>query len=114
MQVNVKRGFNRLFVVLTALWVVYCLFVYPIQRRQQADRVAKEEMRDCSEHNQDLYACLQYAEVKSGADMWSLKAYYSRESWFLVLVIVAVPALAYGLCRAVLAIGRWVWRGFRT
>lgn len=32
MLANVKRGFNRLFVVLTPIWVVYCLLVYPMQR----------------------------------------------------------------------------------
>jgi predicted secreted protein len=39
MQANVKRGFNRLFAVLTAVWIVYCLVVYPIQRRAQAEKV---------------------------------------------------------------------------
>ena len=38
-------------------------------------------------------------------EMWSLKAYYARESWFLGLVVVAIPLLAY-------AVGLWVWRGF--
>jgi hypothetical protein len=28
MKANIKRGFNRLFAVLTAAWVLYCLFVY--------------------------------------------------------------------------------------
>jgi len=114
MQANLKRGFNRLFVVLTALWVVYCLFVYPTQQRHHAEKVYGLEFRYCFERDgQPFKECIQYAQLKSGLDTWTLRAYYSRESWFLVLVIVAVPALAYGLCRALLTIGRWVWRGFQ-
>src|SRR5271165_5876673 len=98
MQVNLKRGLNRLFVVLTALWVVYCLFVYPIQQRQHPHEVYEREFHDCFERDrQPLKECFEYAELKSGVNEWSLRAYYARESWFLVLVIVAVPALAYGL-----------------
>jgi|ERR1035437_105622 hypothetical protein len=115
MKINAKRGFNRLFVVLTALWVVYCLFAYPIQQRQHAHEVYAREFHDCLQRNDALFKeCFQYAELKSGENEWSLRAYYSRESWFLALVVVAVPLLAYGLCRGLFAIGRWVWRGFQS
>jgi hypothetical protein len=38
-----------LFVVLTAVWVVYCLVVYTMQRQARAEKVAKSEFRDCYE-----------------------------------------------------------------
>ena len=39
LAMNAKPGFNRLFVVLTVLWAIYCLFVYPMQERQNAQSV---------------------------------------------------------------------------
>ena len=96
MRANLKRGFNRLFVVLTALWVVYCLFVYPTQQRAQAERVFKSEFHDCYDlKGQRFSECFNYAKLASGEDLWSLRAYYSRESWFLALIVIAVPPLAY-------------------
>jgi hypothetical protein len=29
MSVNIKRGFNRLYVVLAIVWTAYCLVIYP-------------------------------------------------------------------------------------
>jgi hypothetical protein len=115
MRVNLLRGFNRSFVVLTALWVVYCLFVYPMQQGHHAQSVYESEFRDCfGRDGQPFKECTQYAELKSGVDMWTLRAYYSRESWFLALIVVTVPLLAYGLCRGLLAVAGWVWRGFQS
>ena len=114
MKANLKRGFNRLFVVLTPLWVVYCLFVYPICQQQHAHQIGEREFHDCYERDrQPFKECVEYAALKSGEGEWSLRAYYSRESWFLMLVVVAVPALTYVVCRGLLAIGRWVWLGFQ-
>ena len=111
---NVKRGFNRLFVVLTGLWIVYCCFIYPMQQRRHARQVFQREFYDCFEPNGHLFSeCIQYAELKSGENEWSLKAYYARESWFLVLVIVALPFFVYGLFRSLMALVWWVWLGFR-
>lgn len=94
-----------------------CLLVYPIQRQHQADSIFKNELHDCYEHElgkgSEFRDCLAYAQLKSGADMWSLKAFYIRESWFLAFVVVAIPLLAYGFCRGITAMSLWVWRGFR-
>ena len=60
----------------------------------------------------DFKACSQYAETLSGANGWSLKSYYRRESWLLGLALVAVPLLVYGLCRGAAVLTMWVWRGF--
>lgn len=114
MHMNLKHGFNRLFVVLAALWTVYCLFVYPLQQGRVAKKILESEFRSCWDGGGQTYKeCTQYAQLKSGSETWTLRAYYSRESWFLALVIVAGPALAYGFCRALFTVGWWVWRGFR-
>lgn len=116
MEINVERGFNRLFLVLTGLWVVWCLLVYPLWRQQRAETAFHAEMADCYQHElgkgPDFRDCLQYAEVISGVDSWSLKSYFERESWFLALFVVMVPLVAYGLCRGIGALSMWVRRGF--
>jgi len=111
-QANAKRGFNRLFAVLTPIWIIFCLFVYPIHRHAQAEKIEKTEFMSCwqESHPPDFKGCADYARLKAGTDMWSLRAFYTRESWLLALVVVAVPLLAYGCCRVLV----WVWRGFMS
>jgi hypothetical protein len=41
MKANVRHGFDRLFVVLTCAWVIYCLLVYPIQQAKSAGRLSR-------------------------------------------------------------------------
>ena len=105
-----KRGFKRLFAVLTPLWIVYCLFVYPMQRRAQAEKIEKTEFMSCWRQTPDFKGCADWARVKAGTDLWTLRAFYARESWLLALAVVAVPLLAYGFCRVTV----WVCRGFTS
>ena len=88
MQANLERGLNRLCAVLVPIWIVYCLFVYPMQRQAQAEKVEKSEFLSCWKETNppDFKACTDYARLKAGTD------------------------LAYGCCRALL----WVWRGFKS
>jgi hypothetical protein len=110
MRANVKRGLNRLFAVLTPIWIVYCLIVYPMQRYAQAEKVEKAEFQSCWQESKppDFKACADYARLKAGTDMWSLRAFYNRESWFLLLVVLGVPFFVYAVCRVLV----WVWHGF--
>ncbi len=100
---NVERGW-------TPVRIIYCLFVYPMQRQAQAEKIEKTELLSCWQESNppDYKGCADYARLKAGTDMWSLRAFYTRESWFLALVVAGVPLLAYG-CSRVLG---WVWRGF--
>jgi hypothetical protein len=106
----VKRGLRRLFALVTPLWIAYCLFVYPMQRRAQAEKIEKTEFMGCwqESNSPDFKGCAEWARLEAGTDLWTLKAFYARESWLLALVVMIVPLLAYGLCRATV----WVWRGF--
>ncbi len=111
MSTDLRSGVNRLFVVHTFVWAVYCLLVYPTQRQRQVDKVFKREFQNCVDEQtgQEFRDCIDNAELKAskGMEMWSLKAYYSREAWFLGLIVVAVPLLAY-------AVSVWVGREFRA
>ena len=108
---NPRRGFNRLFVVLTFVWALYCLLVYPIQREHQVDKVFKGEFQNCLDERtgQEFRDCIKNAELKAstGMEMWSLEAYYAREAWFLGLIVSGkgdascrwvVPGASRGFC----------------
>ena len=116
MQPNFKRGFNRLFIALTVLWAVYCLVVYPMQKWSEAYKEygAHIEANCWAARGNELEDCRKYEEISSGVGMWTLKAYYTRESWLLALVVVAVPLLSYGLLRGLMLLGTWFWRGFTS
>jgi len=92
LQANVGRGFNRLLAVLTPIWVIYCVLVYPMQRHAQAEKIEKTEFLSCwqESHPPDIKTCTDYARLKAGTDMWALRAFYTRESWFLALVVVGL------------------------
>ena len=102
MTMNVKRGFNRLFAVLTPLWIVYCLVVYPIQRRARAEKIEKAEFQSCWQESNppDFKRYTDYARLKAGRDMWTLRAFYSRESWVCCPSCRDSSALSLGPIRA--------------
>lgn len=49
-RLNVKRGFNRLFLVIWILWAGYCLLVFPAQRRIAAGHLNAQMRQTCYEH----------------------------------------------------------------
>jgi hypothetical protein len=112
MGVNAKRGSNRLCIVLAVLCAVYVLFVYPVRQQARAEKIEKAEFLRCWQESNppDFKGCADYAALKAGSSLWTLKTYYLRESWFLALVVIAF----YGLCRGIVAVGWWIRRGFNT
>jgi hypothetical protein len=36
MTVNIKRGFNRIYIVLAVLWALYCAVLFPLKRQAEA------------------------------------------------------------------------------
>ena len=112
MNANIRSGFNRLFVILTGAWVAYCLLVYPLQEQRRAAKRELKVFDECYRADPHFKACSDYAIAISRVNEWPLKTYWKRESWFLGLVIIAVPLLVYGVCRVVGVLSVWVWRGF--
>jgi hypothetical protein len=118
---NIKRGFNRLFLVLTVAWTVYCTVIYPFNERAKAFAHYQEDQRGCFERElgQDkdrLDACLKLAkdEWQTSVNQWSFKNFYIG-AWPLILAaIVGIPLLTYGAVRGVAAVSLWVWRGYKT
>ena len=118
MGVSVKRGFNRLYIVLAVIWATYCLFLYPLQKQGEAFELYENEQRFCHESQyaapDGLSNCLQMFEqgYRTRVEMWSGKKFYAGFWWVLLLLVIVLPLVLYACCRGALAIAAWVWRGF--
>jgi hypothetical protein len=119
MALNLRRGFNRLYIVLACMWAVYCLVIYPMQQREKA-------LQEWGEDKQVRYGrqhalpdgtseCLKLAEqtFQTNTEPWSIVNFYPGARWLLFLVVVVLPIVAYGVCRGFAAVSVWVWHGFR-
>jgi hypothetical protein len=115
---HARRGFNRLFLVLTFGWVICCALIYPLWLQFDGQMKALSEWRaapkNCAGSASSVAVCLDLAErnYKAAKESYSFKRFYQWDValWWLLLPAIAVPPLAvYGL--AVLAV--WIWRGFK-
>lgn len=118
MRVNTKRGLNRLFVVFSVMWAIYVLVVFPIQRQQEVLDLSRSESQNCYQQQlgrgQQFDDCLKNAQAIANSDTWSLRAYYSNNWWLIAIAVFIVPVLFYGVCRGLVAVFFWVWRGFQA
>ncbi|HEY5177164.1 MAG TPA: hypothetical protein VII95_16520 [Terriglobales bacterium] len=118
---NLRKAFNRFFLVIAVLWAVYCTVVYPLQQRTEAFHHYEEDQRGCYEGElgqpqSELDECLKLAEEgrQTRVDQWSVKNFYIG-AWPLILAaIVGLPLVVYGLVRGLAAVGLWIWRGYKT
>jgi len=113
MPKNIKRAFNRLFLVLTVVWLLYCA-ILPMRERSKffdnflslyAQQRASCETPDCEQSIE-----------KSKNRMWeenTLRKWYA-DLWPYMLVLgFGVPPIAYGSLRGIAALGFWIWRGYK-
>ena len=116
MGVNVKGGFNRLYIVLAVVWAFYCLVVYPMQRRDEAFMQWQQDIKMCQSSDVEMGECFKLAEQnwRTTTEPWFLRRFYIWAWWLLLLAIVVFPLVVYGCCRGAAAVGAWVWRGFRV
>ena len=118
MEVNIKRGFNRIYVVLAAVWLLYCAVLFPLQRQAEATRNFDQEGAACwsMDDSQERSTCLTAATTNWNAQMhqWQFRWFYSWAWGFLLLAVVVLPIVVYGCCRGAAAITVWVWKGFRV
>jgi hypothetical protein len=113
---DVKRGLNRIFVVLTAIWVLYCLLGYPFQKRIEAVKKQDANMKDCygASHDvqKDCYATVQQIYLNE-VTQYEIPGYYEWSWPFLLVVAVGLPIVAYLICFTFIATLVWVSRGFK-
>jgi hypothetical protein len=105
---KLKRRFNRLFVVATVAWVIYCTVVYPLQERTKAFDHYEQDQRGCYERElgqpkSNLDGCLKLAEDewKTSIDRWSVRNFYVG-AWPLILAAtIGLPLAVYGATRGI-------------
>lgn len=120
---NVKRVFNRLFMVATVAWALYCNVIFPARKASEglkrADYIYRAKLNFCHEsairgnNTADLDAC-----QKSAEDAWdyrqrqySMKRMYAAYWPFILVASLGLPLLAYGAARGIAAVCLWVWKG---
>jgi hypothetical protein len=119
MSANIKRGFNRLFVVLTVLWAGYCLFVFPMQMQHFAFQFYINQSQVCydvqSANPIQRKDCLDSVEKMYQSDVapWQWKNYYQVKWMYILAALALIPLAVYGACRAAGLVFVWVVRGFR-
>jgi|ERR1700693_5002354 hypothetical protein len=114
---NLRRGFNRIFVILWVGWGLYCAVVYPLRERLKAFDHYQGDLTWCYQENPpaDADDCIKLAkeEWQTTVDQWSVKNFYLGAWWLLALAIVAPPLIAYGLAYSAVGVFVWVRHGFR-
>lgn len=109
---NVVRGFNRLFVVLSILWVVYCLVVFPLQIGHDTYQSYLEARSKCYDHPVlDSRDCLKMWDDILLPDVkeWSLPNYYRTKWPYILLAVTVIPAVVYGIFRLIGLGCKWVY-----
>jgi hypothetical protein len=126
-RVNYRRGFRRIgFVV----WVVYAaiMLLLPLwldsRERERAQAFDGDLYQTCLTAARDdaarVTACWTDVEhrLAKDSDTYRLGSVYASVGWHLLWVVpcaLLLPPLAvYGLVRAIVAVGFWVFQGFRA
>ena len=126
---SVKQRFLRLFVVVAACWILFCLFVQPIILAKEGLTHYEDDARSCyssasANGPSELKDCLSRAERELQTGLyagfgvqydkgrsWSY-GWYFRVFWRgLVAEIVVLPLLIFGVVWIITTISVWIWRG---
>ena len=120
---NVRKGFNRIAIILWVLYAVGLLIVYPLYEDIKMRRLASETsfswLRSCEA--QHLKKCDQDFERREVRDrqLYRIGSFWREWAdwnllWFLPVVIMIPPLIAYGIAFAARKVGAWVYSGFKT
>jgi hypothetical protein len=119
MSLNWRKGSRRVFALAATGWLGYILFVYPLQKREEASRHYQRGLDLCAQNNvESLQQCVK-AEQESlqiSVEPYPIPFVLQRDwpSRFLVFgLVVLPPVVAYGLFWFGWLILAWVTRGFR-
>jgi hypothetical protein len=114
-------GLKRAVVVLTVVWALYVLVGFRLQQVHEAQVRMNSYVQVCfpidaDNSHRSLQKCLDEGvrQYQSELDEWSVKKFYLPYWWALLLTIAVPPVLLYWSTRGLVAVGAWVWRGFRV
>jgi hypothetical protein len=101
-------------------WLVYCTAIFPFQKRGDAYRHYQLNLQTCyrvelGKGENRLNDCVKRAddEWQTNAEPYTAKKFYGEGFPLLLAVVALPPLLLYGCMRGGVAVGMWVWRGFR-
>lgn len=117
MAVNIKRGFNRVYILLAALWAFYCVLLFPLQKQAYATREFDQNILMCQSNDDGhMRQCLDLVKESWLAEsrQWELRSYYKWAWPLLLLAVIALPVIVYGCARGAATLALWVWNGFRV
>lgn len=119
MPTHTRRGIKRVLVMLTVIWSIYPLFMYPGEQRNRAIDLYNISRELCynsgSTPPNDLQSCVRNAEstFEQTYKPWMLFPYL-QENWFVVVAAILLPPVfAYWLILGTYAVMMWICHGFR-
>ena len=117
MQINFKRGFNRLFLLVAFAWAVYALWYVPVHELHERQQMAIESWTACLSAASGEITKTEACNAEQDKKLRELpRTAWSDLDWkgwlFFVGLALIPPVAAYWLLRAAAAIIRWIWRGF--
>ena len=118
---NIKRAFNRLFIVLSAVWAIYCTVIYPYHQQEKAFSRHMQKARNCAQFTlgqgkKRLDDCLKLAksEWQNAQHLWAFRNFYAAAWPTLLALIVGLPLLIYAALRGIAAMSLRIWRRYKT
>jgi len=90
MSLNVKRGFNRLYLVLALLWAAYWFVWYPALQTRQAWEQHRRDCITCGALPAGQPDCFRDANqmLQTSLESWTFK-----NAWRLEFLIAILPSL---------------------
>lgn len=116
-KITWRKGFHRLFIVLSLIWVVYVLVVEPRQtseRRYRYAHVYKSYSETETQKEKEAREQLEKKNLEEAKLSYIYKVKMIREFPLVLLEIFLPPVFLYGLIRAVVFLARWLFRGFTS
>lgn len=114
---NLKRGFNRVYIVLCAVWLLYSLVLYPQHQITEIGEYQRSMVQVCLDSHYNTSKELEQCEKTAEDGANAMAAPYTLPNWWLDpivwLFVVVVLALMYALLWGVAWVGSWVAKGFR-
>jgi hypothetical protein len=121
---DLKRGFNRVFIVLWVAWAVYALILYPAQLGQEHRNIWSSAIQTCLKAKtgagvdpQEAYKACEKEHQSlwdEGVRLYALPG-RSAEAWLAYALLALVPPpLVYLVVGAAAKVVRWVSEGFQV
>jgi hypothetical protein len=119
-RINWARGIHRVFLLLCVIWALFVWIGLPVMQARQASDFAvmiygfniEHPAKDSVEQADRQQTQRTLFEESTLPSIYKVQVLPNLH-WFLLGALLP-PAILYGLARAVIALVRWLYRGFAT